>query len=72
MRRTSENPTVPRVDLLDPDREPTDEELAALMRAMQQSVVDKGKATRSASRAKLLQAFGLEESPAPTIAPSAS
>ena len=72
MPRTSDNPTVPRVNLLDPNREPTDKELAALMRSMQRTVVDKSKVLRSASRAKLLRAFGLEESPASTNAPFAS
>ena len=72
MPRTSDTHTVPRVDLIDPAREPTDDELAALMRSMQRTVIEKGNATRSASRDKLAQAFGLDESPAATMAPSAS
>ena len=72
MPSTSDRHAVPRVDLLDPDREPTDDELAALMRSMQRTVIEKGNATRLESRAKLEQAFGLKESPSSSIAPSVS
>ena len=65
-------PAVPKVDLLDPDCEPTDDELAALMCSMRQSVIEKGRASRSKSRAKLAQAFGLDEPQAPTSAPFVS
>ena len=44
---------VPKVDLLDPDVEPTDEELEALMRDFQRVVLERREKTRAAFSAKL-------------------
>ena len=41
----SRPPHVPKVNLADPNVEPTDEELAALMRAMGHRVLEKSRAT---------------------------
>ena len=44
---------VPKVDLLDINREPTDEELEALMQAMIDTVNERRESTRSAFMSKL-------------------
>ncbi len=49
----SRPPHVPKVNLADPNVEPTDEELDALMRAMRHRVVEKGRATAAAEQRKL-------------------
>ena len=38
--------SVPWVDLTDPDREPSDEELAALMRSVRDKAVERGRLAR--------------------------
>ena len=45
--------SVPWVDLTDPDREPTDEELEALMRSVRDKVVERNRRTRERFLAKL-------------------
>ena len=45
--------SVPWVDLTDPDREPTDEELAALMQSVCDKAVERNRRTRERFLAKL-------------------
>ena len=51
----SRPPKVPKVNLADPNVEPTDEELAALMNAMRHRVVEKSRATEAEAERKLDQ-----------------
>lgn len=51
-------PEVPRVNLLDPAVEPTDEELEALMRAMGREVRRKSARTKQASEDRLAACVG--------------
>ena len=45
--------SVPRVDLTDPDREPTGEELEALMQSVRDKVVERNRRARERFMAKL-------------------
>ena len=56
-KRAVEEPTVPRVNLADPDVDPTDEELEALTRAMRRTVLRKDAELAAMSREKLAQAM---------------
>ncbi len=48
---------VPKVDLTDPSVEPTDEELHALMLAVQESVIARKKAAKAAFRRRIDRAI---------------
>lgn len=70
-KRAVEEPTVPRVNLADPDVDPTDEELEALTRAMRRTVLRKDAELAAMSREKLAQAMQ-DANDADSSAPSAA
>ena len=56
---------VPRVDLTDPSVEPTDEELRALMLAVRDSVIERGREAKARFQRRLDRAIHGEESDPP-------
>lgn len=67
---TKDRLVVPKFNLLDPSREPSDEELAALMRAMQQRVSQKSAETANACREKLIDRLDIDTAVSSSTFPS--
>ena len=63
--------SVPWVDLTDPDREPTDEELEALMRSVRDKAVERRRLARERFMAKLMDSIARAARGATASDPSA-